>query len=97
MLGRFTAVADDGLHDAIDELVKSKLGPLNADQATVVLIQRRMEEDQADCLDMFQTSWKEDVRGLFFCRSQHRFRGGTRTPGTVLITCLPASVVGRTP
>ena len=97
MLGRFTAVSDDGLHDAIDELVKSKPGPLNVDQVTLVLIQRRMEEDQADCLDMCQTSWKEDVRGLFFCRSQHRFRGGTRTPGTVLITCLPASVVGRTP
>ena len=53
LLGRFTAVADDRLHDAIDELVKSKPGPLNADQVTVVLIQRRMEEDQADCLDMF--------------------------------------------
>ena len=51
MLGKFTAVADDGLHGAIDELVKSKPGPLNADRVTLVLIQRRMEEDRADCLE----------------------------------------------
>ena len=59
-LKRVAVVADGGLHGAIDELVKSKPGPLNMDQVrapqvVVVLIQRHTEEDRADCLDMLQT------------------------------------------
>jgi len=70
-LERAAAVAEDGLHGAIDELVKSEPGPLNTDRVralrvAIALIQRRIEEEEAGCLDVLQTGWKEEVYGLFF-------------------------------
>ena len=70
-LERAAAVAEDGLHGAIDELVKSDPGPLNtgrvrALRVAIALIQRHIEEDEAGCLGVLQTGWKEDVYGLFF-------------------------------
>ena len=50
---RVAAVANGGLHGAIDELVNSKPGLRNTDlmqvpQVAVVLVQRHMEEDYTD-------------------------------------------------
>ncbi|KAL4076344.1 hypothetical protein J3A83DRAFT_4411043 [Scleroderma citrinum] len=71
-LERAATVVDDGLHGAINELVKSEAGPFNIDRVralrvALALIQRRMQEDDAGCLDVLQAGWKEDTYGLFFC------------------------------
>ena len=71
-LEQAATIADDGIHGVIGELVKPGPGPLNMDRVralrvAVALIQRHMEKDQAGCLDVLQTGWKENVFDLFFC------------------------------
>ena len=93
-LERAATIADDGIHGAIDELVKSEPGPLNMDRVralrvAVALIQRHMEEDQAGCLDILQTGWKENVYGLFFCAVDIAFEVGQELQKQFSLTIPP--------
>ena len=54
------AVADGGLYGPIHELAKYESGSFNMDwvralRVATALVQRRMEEDEAGCLDALQT------------------------------------------
>ena len=87
-------IADDGIHGVIGELVKPGPGLLNMDRVralrvAVAHIQRHMEKDQAGCLDVLQTGWKENVYGLFFCAVDIAFEVGQELQKQFSLTVSP--------